>query len=104
MGLEAAISDHPTGAGSDGDYRLGFDARTRLKFHGSKISSDGGLLLFLEMHETLGLHELAGRSLRDTRTNKTGCTAVSALFVSSPLGGGPDTRMSTMRTGYRVIH
>ena len=64
--------DHPTGAGSEDDFRLSFDPRLRLEFHGSKISSDGGLLLFRELDETLGLHELAVQSLRDTRTGKNG--------------------------------
>ena len=49
--------DHPTGAGSEGDFWLGFDPRVRLEFHGSRISFDGGLLLFCELDETLRLHE-----------------------------------------------
>ena len=30
---------HAMGAGSENDFRLDFDARVRLEFHGSKISS-----------------------------------------------------------------
>ena len=100
----AAMLDHPTGAGSNGDIRVDFDPRVRLKFHGSKISSDGGLLLFRELDETLGLHDMAGCSLQDTRTGKNGVhNFVGLLRASPPLGGLPDTRMSTTRTGYRVI-
>ena len=96
--------DHPMGAGSEGGFRLGFDARVRLEFHDSKISSDGGLLLFRELDETLGLHDMAGCLLQDTRTGKNGVhNFVGLLRASSPLGGLPDTRMSTTRTGYRVI-
>jgi hypothetical protein len=60
--------DHPEGASETSNVRLGFDRRVRLEFHGSKISSDGGLLLFRELDEVLGLHDIAGGFLRDTRT------------------------------------
>ena len=56
--------DHPEGEGEMGDGRLNFDRRVRLEFHGSKISSGGGLLVFRELDEALGLHDIAGRFLR----------------------------------------
>ena len=56
--------DHPKGASETGGARLGFDRRVRLEFHGSKISSDGGLLLFRELDDVLCLHEIAGGFLR----------------------------------------
>lgn len=60
--------DRLEGAGETGAVRLGFDRRVRLEFHGSKISSDRGLLLFLELDEVLGLHDLVTDVLRDTST------------------------------------
>ena len=84
---------HPMGAGSEGDFRVGFDPRVRLEFHGSKISSDGGLLLFRELDETLSLHDLAGRSLRDTRAGKNRVHNFVGLLRQSTFGrlaGYPD--------------
>jgi len=57
--------DHPKGAGETGNVRLGFDRRVRLEFHGSKISSDGGLLLFRELDDVL---DQAGQTAKG-RTN-----------------------------------
>ena len=95
--------DHSTGAGSEGDIRLDFDPRVRLEFHGSKISSDGRLLLFRKWDETLGLHDLAGRSLRDTRTGKNGVHNFAVRCAGPPSDGGRDIVMSTMRIGWLVI-
>ncbi|MEC7962177.1 MAG: transposase, partial [Pseudomonadota bacterium] len=84
---------HPMGAGSEGGFRLGFDARVRLEFHGSKISSVGGLLLFRELDETLGLHDMAGRLLQDKRTGKNGVHNFVGLLRQSTFGrlaGYPD--------------
>lgn len=77
---------HPTGAGSDGDFRLGFDPRVRLEFHGSKISSDGGLLLYRELDEALGLFDQTVRFLRDTRKGKNGIHTLMGLLRQSVFG------------------
>lgn len=78
--------DHPEGAGETGDVRLGFDRRVRLEFHGSKISSDGGLLLFRELDEVLGLHDIARRFLRDTRTGHNRLHPLVGLLRQSVFG------------------
>ena len=77
---------HPMGAGSDGDLRLDFDPRVRLEFHGSKISSDGGLLLYRELDEALSLFDKTVRFLRDTRKGKNGVHTLMGLLRQSVFG------------------
>ena len=78
--------DHPEGADETGDVRLGFDRRVRLEFRGSKISSDGGLLLFRELDEVLGLHDIAGGLLRDTHTSHNRLHSLVGLLRQSVFG------------------
>lgn len=78
--------DHPEGAGETDDIRLGFDRRARLEFHSSKISSDSGLLLFRELDEVLGLHDIAGGLLRDTLTGHNRLHSLVGLLRQSVFG------------------
>ena len=78
--------DHLKGARKSGDVRLGFDCRVRLEFHGSKISSDGGLLLYRELDEVLGLHDVAGRFLKGTRKGLNCVHTLIGLLRQSVFG------------------
>src|ERR687893_2302733 len=52
--------------------RVTFDHRLKLEFHGSKVTSDAGLLPFRDIDDALGLTDLAGEVLADTRTGQNG--------------------------------
>ncbi len=54
------------------DLRVGFDSRLKLKFCGSKVTTDAGLLAYRELDEALGLTEMVAELLTDSRlgTNK----------------------------------
>jgi len=55
----------------------------KLAFHGSSISSDGGLLLHRELDDALGLTDLAANLIADPRTGRNGRHRLAALLRQS---------------------
>src|ERR671927_156181 len=78
--------EHPTGEVPEANLRVAFDRRLRLEFHGSKITSDAGLLAYRELDHVLGLSEIAGELLTDTRTGANGRHSLSGQFRQSVFG------------------
>ena len=76
---------HPMGETKDGVLRLDFDRRLKLEFHGSKVTSDAGLLPYRELDDAIGLTDMAGDVLTDTRRGKNARHGLVGQFRQSVL-------------------
>jgi len=75
-------------------FRVGFSQKLKVGFKGAQVTSDGGLVAIREMDQQLGLTEIAGEHLKDTRYGKNIQHQMEGLFrqsVYSRLGGYEDT-------------
>ena len=73
----------PTGEADRGALRLDFDRRLLLRFHGSAITSDAGLLTYRELDDTLRLTDTGADTLADARTGKNGRHQLAGLLRQS---------------------
>jgi Transposase DDE domain group 1 len=78
--------ENPAGESNDGALQLDFDRRLKLECHGSRITSDAGLLTYRELDDALGLTHMVGDELVDPRTGKNGQHEMTGLFRPSVFG------------------
>ena len=78
--------EHPAGESDDGSLRVDFDRRLKLEFHGSRITSDAGLLAYRELDDALGLSDLAGAALSECRRGKNTRHMLTGLLRQSVFG------------------
>jgi hypothetical protein len=75
------------------DLRVGFDRRLKLKFVGSQVTTDAGLLAYRELDEALGLTDSGAASLQDARLGQNkqhGLLPLLQQSVYSRLAGYED--------------
>src|SRR5215204_1845146 len=78
--------DGAAGEEDNAALRVTFDPRLRLEFHGSRVTSDAGLLPFRDLDDALGLADLAGEALTDTRTGQNSRHTLMAQLRQSVFG------------------
>src|SRR6266851_5185091 len=81
------------GETQDRSFQLSFNSSLKVDFQGSRVTSDGGLVLVRELDERLGLSALMERHLIDSRRGKNAQLPLSDLLrqsVYSRLAGYED--------------
>ena len=77
---------HATGGSDRQPLRPVFDRRIKLEFHGSRITSDAGLLAYRELDHALGLTAFSGSMLADNRSSRNGWDGIVGLIRQSVYG------------------
>jgi predicted ribosome quality control (RQC) complex YloA/Tae2 family protein len=64
-------------------FRLSFNASLKVDFHGSRVTSDGGLILVRELEARSGLGDVIAEHLSDSRRGKNTQLPLVDLFRQS---------------------
>ena len=67
-------------------FQLSFNSSLKVDFQGSRVTSDGGLILVRELDERLGLSELIEQHLTDSRGKNAQLPLADQLRQSSTRG------------------
>ncbi len=59
--------ENPMGERSKDALRLDFDRKLKVEFHGTKVTSDAGLLAYRELDEVIGLTTMIESELTDNQ-------------------------------------
>src|ERR1019366_7218250 len=83
---------NPVGESQNQPFQLSFNSSLKVDFQGSRVTSDGGLILVWELDERLGFSELAEQHLTDPRGKNTQLPLAGLLrqSVYSRLAGYED--------------
>ncbi len=86
------------GEKQNGPFQLSFNASLKIDFQGSRVTSDGGLILVRELDERLGFGDLIAQHLTDSRRGKNTQLPLADLLrqsVYSRLAGYEDLNDAT---------
>ena len=73
-------------------FQLSFNPSLKVDFQGSRVTSDGSLILVRELNDCLGFSELIGQHLTDSRAKNTQLPLADLLcqYIYSRMAGYED--------------
>jgi hypothetical protein len=73
----------PVGENQNQPFQLSINASLKVDFQGSRVTSDGGVILLRELNERLGLEKLIAEHLNDLRQGSNKQFALADLLRQS---------------------